>query len=69
MAPEDQTDYPGDPDGVALGVALETRALSVFYGQTPAVQEISLTIPRNRVVAFIGPSGCGKSTFLRASTV
>ena len=26
---------------------------------------ISLTIPRNRVVAFIGPSGCGKSTFLR----
>jgi phosphate transport system ATP-binding protein len=45
--------------------ALETRALSVFYGSTEAVKQISLTIPRNRVVAFIGPSGCGKSTFLR----
>ncbi len=45
--------------------ALETRALSVFYGDKAAVKEISLSIPRNRVVAFIGPSGCGKSTFLR----
>jgi phosphate transport system ATP-binding protein len=45
--------------------ALETRALSVFYGSAEAVKQISLTIPRNRVVAFIGPSGCGKSTFLR----
>ncbi|MGW8282541.1 MAG: phosphate ABC transporter ATP-binding protein, partial [Gemmatimonadota bacterium] len=45
--------------------ALETRELSVFYGSKPAVKEISLSIPRNRVVAFIGPSGCGKSTFLR----
>lgn len=46
-------------------VALETRSLSVFYGEKPAVQNISLSVPRNRVVAFIGPSGCGKSTFLR----
>ncbi|MBK5098906.1 MAG: ATP-binding cassette domain-containing protein, partial [Gemmatimonadetes bacterium] len=45
--------------------ALETRSLSVFYGDKPAVKEISISIPRNRVVAFIGPSGCGKSTFLR----
>ncbi|MFO7586558.1 MAG: phosphate ABC transporter ATP-binding protein PstB [Gemmatimonadota bacterium] len=45
--------------------ALETRSLSVFYGDKPAVREISLSIPRNRVVAFIGPSGCGKSTLLR----
>ena len=45
--------------------ALETRSLSVLYGDKPAVKEISLSIPRNRVVAFIGPSGCGKSTLLR----
>ncbi|MCL7971682.1 MAG: phosphate ABC transporter ATP-binding protein PstB [marine benthic group bacterium] len=51
--------------GEGLDTALETRALSVFYGAAQAVKEISLTIPRNRVVAFIGPSGCGKSTFLR----
>ncbi len=46
-------------------VALETRRLSVHYGDTTAVKEISLAIPANEVVAFIGPSGCGKSTLLR----
>jgi phosphate transport system ATP-binding protein len=29
------------------------------------VKGISLSVPRNRVVALIGPSGCGKSTLLR----
>jgi phosphate transport system ATP-binding protein len=46
--------------------ALETSDLSVYYGDKAAVKDITLTIPRQRVVAFIGPSGCGKSTFLRA---
>ena len=54
-----------NPIGETADIALETRELSVFYGAAQAVKEISLTIPRNRVVAFIGPSGCGKSTFLR----
>ena len=45
--------------------ALETKDLSVYYGDSAAVKEISLSVPRNRVVAFIGPSGCGKSTLLR----
>ncbi|MBW3552362.1 MAG: phosphate ABC transporter ATP-binding protein PstB [Gemmatimonadetes bacterium] len=49
---------PGEP-------VLETEDLWVRYGDKPAVQEITLSIPRNRVVAFIGPSGCGKSTLLR----
>ncbi|MDX1395266.1 MAG: phosphate ABC transporter ATP-binding protein PstB [Gemmatimonadota bacterium] len=46
-------------------MALETKGLSVHYGNTAAVKEISLQIPKNHVVAFIGPSGCGKSTLLR----
>ncbi len=57
-----------DPRGQAAPapeVALETRELSVFYGDTPAVRDITLTIPKHHVVAFIGPSGCGKSTLLR----
>ncbi|MDP2482468.1 MAG: phosphate ABC transporter ATP-binding protein PstB [Candidatus Palauibacterales bacterium] len=54
-----------NPNHGGSDVALETRSLSVLYGAVPAVREISLTIPRNRVTAFIGPSGCGKSTFLR----
>jgi phosphate transport system ATP-binding protein len=49
---------PGEP-------VLETEDLWVRYGDKPAVKEITLSIPENRVVAFIGPSGCGKSTLLR----
>ena len=50
------------PPGEAV---LETEDLSVLYSGKPAVRDISLQIPGNRVVAFIGPSGCGKSTLLR----
>jgi phosphate transport system ATP-binding protein len=50
------------PPGDAV---LETEDLWVLYGEMPAVKEITLKIPGNRVVAFIGPSGCGKSTLLR----
>ena len=46
-------------------IDIETRELSVFYGQTEAVKKISLGVPDKKVVAFIGPSGCGKSTLLR----
>jgi len=44
---------------------IETRDLSVFYGDTQALKDINMQIPENRVTALIGPSGCGKSTFLR----
>jgi phosphate transport system ATP-binding protein len=54
-----------DIDTEAHAPALETRAVSVWYGNTQAVKDIDLVIPRNRVVALIGPSGCGKSTLLR----
>jgi phosphate transport system ATP-binding protein len=42
--------------------------LTVRYGETVALDKITLTIPERRVTALIGPSGCGKSTFLRCST-
>jgi phosphate transport system ATP-binding protein len=44
---------------------LAASSVNVFYGSNLAVRDVSLDIPRNRVVAFIGPSGCGKSTILR----
>ncbi len=45
---------------------LEAEDLSVFYGETRALNHVSMTIPERQVTAIIGPSGCGKSTFLRS---
>ena len=44
---------------------LEAKNLDLFYGDFQALKNVSLSIERNTVTAFIGPSGCGKSTFLR----
>ncbi|MCK6500574.1 MAG: phosphate ABC transporter ATP-binding protein PstB [Nitrospira sp.] len=44
---------------------IEARNLSLFYGRSQALKEISIDIRERVVTAFIGPSGCGKSTFLR----
>src|SRR6185295_7000902 len=44
---------------------LEVRGLSLWYGTSQALHEISLAIPEKTITAFIGPSGCGKSTLLR----
>lgn len=45
--------------------AMTVSGLTLHYGTTKALDDIGLTVPRNRVTAFIGPSGCGKSTLLR----
>src|SRR4051812_29566854 len=45
--------------------AVDVQALNFYYGDTRALESITLGIRPNVVTAFIGPSGCGKSTFLR----
>jgi len=46
---------------------MRCQNVDVFYnyGEKQAIQDVSLDIGRNEVIAMIGPSGCGKSTFLR----
>ncbi|MEM6663823.1 MAG: phosphate ABC transporter ATP-binding protein PstB [Pseudomonadota bacterium] len=46
-------------------VKISARDVDVFYGETQALDKVSVDIEPNSVTAFIGPSGCGKSTFLR----
>ncbi len=42
-----------------------TEGLHVHYGSIHAVNNVSLQIGRNDVIALIGPSGCGKTSFIR----
>jgi phosphate transport system ATP-binding protein len=44
---------------------ITARNVSVYYGATRAIDDVSIDVTQDEVVAFIGPSGCGKSTFLR----
>ncbi|MGO3742343.1 phosphate ABC transporter ATP-binding protein PstB [Kerstersia sp.] len=44
---------------------LQVNDLNFYYGKFHAIRNVNMTIPENRVTAFIGPSGCGKSTLLR----
>ena len=39
--------------------------LSLYYGKTKALKEITLDVSKNKITSFIGPSGCGKSTLIR----
>jgi thiamine transport system ATP-binding protein len=45
---------------------LEIRDATVRYGDTVAVDHVSLDLTAGQVLAVLGPSGCGKSTLLRA---
>ncbi|UFN43462.1 ABC transporter ATP-binding protein [Nocardioides okcheonensis] len=45
---------------------LSLSDVTVRYGETTAVDGVSLDLPDGDVLAVLGPSGCGKSTLLRA---
>ena len=45
---------------------MSMRNVNVYYGDKQAIQDVSVDIAKNEVIAMIGPSGCGKSTFLRS---
>lgn len=46
--------------------SIDVQKMNLFYGNSQALKEVTLQIPKQRVTAFIGPSGCGKSTLLRS---
>jgi len=49
-----------------MSLRIETRSLSVSFGEVQAIKDVSLQVLANKVTAIIGPSGCGKSTFIKS---
>jgi ABC-2 type transport system ATP-binding protein len=41
---------------------LEARNLTKYYGATPAIRDVSFTLPPGAVLGLLGPNGSGKST-------
>ncbi len=47
---------------------IKIEHLTKYYGQNPAVNDISFTVGEGEVVGFLGPNGAGKSTTMNMLT-
>lgn len=45
--------------------SLETKNLTIGYGEEPIVSELCMSIPKSEITIIIGANGCGKSTILK----
>ena len=64
-APLSQAEKPAEP--LDASVRLENVTFS-YDGMNNALENVSLTIPQGKTVAFVGPSGGGKSTLANIIT-
>jgi zinc transport system ATP-binding protein len=48
-----------------MSLAVNIENLSVYYGQTPALTNVSLEVEQGEYLGLLGPNGGGKSTLLR----
>ncbi|MFJ5770523.1 ABC transporter ATP-binding protein [Psychrobacillus sp. NPDC093180] len=49
-----------------MKTAIETKNLTLSYGDSIIINELDLQIPKGEITVFIGGNGCGKSTLLRS---
>ncbi|MCD2201346.1 ABC transporter ATP-binding protein [Halobacterium sp. KA-4] len=53
---------------MAERLAINTTGLTKEYGDTTAVSDLNLAIPKGHVYGFLGPNGAGKTTTIRMLT-
>src|SRR5438067_13185968 len=56
--------YPIPPSPGAVGM-IDVQNLTKYYGDYPAVRDVTFHVPKGQIVGFLGPNGAGKSTTMR----
>jgi phosphate transport system ATP-binding protein len=54
-----------EPARVLEAPMVEIEQVNLWYGVKHALRDITMSVAKHRITAYIGPSGCGKSTLLR----
>ena len=47
---------------------VDCRNIQVGYGESIVIEDMSITIEKDKITSIIGPNGSGKSTVLKAAT-
>ena len=49
-------------------ITIEVKNLTKFYGDYPAIEDLSFSVNKGEILGFLGPNGAGKTTTMRILT-
>lgn len=49
-------------------MSVEVKNITKYYGEQPALQDVSFSLKKGEITGFLGPNGAGKSTMMKILT-